>query len=282
MLKLTTSGVQRLAYSVTALLLIISGTAFAYERIISLAPSLTRDVYLLGIQDKLVGVTMYCPDFAKGKENVGSVQAPNLERIAALKPDVVLATKDGNDRRTVDKLRSMGINVYVLGSPSTIDTICSEFIELGKYLGVEATAKTIVKQAREKIQTVRTHIPANGQKKVFWQVGAHPIFTVSKNSFVNEFMALSGVKNVFQDLKARYPQITREAVIAADPDIIIIVTMDGEMSTEKANWAQFAQLSAVKNNRVFFIRDMMFDNPTPLALAEGIEKLQTIFYPTTK
>jgi ABC-type Fe3+-hydroxamate transport system substrate-binding protein len=136
------------AYCLIALLLIISGTAFSYERIISLAPSLTRDIYLLEMQDKLVGVTRYCPEFASGKENIGSVLSPNLERIAALKPDLVLATKDGNDRRTVDKLRSMGITVYVVESPSTFDDICSGFVGLGKYLDVEMKAVEIVSSAQ--------------------------------------------------------------------------------------------------------------------------------------
>jgi iron complex transport system substrate-binding protein len=117
---------------------------------------------------------------------------------------------------------------------------------------------------------------------VFWQVGANPIFTVSGKSFVNEFMALSGAENIFWGLGARYPQVTREAVVAANPDTIIIVTMDGEMSTEKTNWARFEQMNAVKNGRVFFVNDMMFDNPTPVAIAEGVEKLLPMLYPETK
>ena len=121
----------------------------------SLAPSVTRDLYQLNLQDKLIGVTMYCPTFAKGKENLGSILAPDIERIATLKPDLVIITKEGNNIRTLNKLQSIGINVYVTGNVDNFNDICRDFIKLGDYLGKGEKARDIVADSRERIAALK-------------------------------------------------------------------------------------------------------------------------------
>ena len=100
------------------------------RRIISLIPSVTRSLYLLGLKDEIVAVTIYCPAEARDKIKIGSILEPNIEKIVSLKPDIVIASKEGNRQVTVDKLRSLGISVYVTGDVNSFEDIYSDFIKL--------------------------------------------------------------------------------------------------------------------------------------------------------
>ena len=248
------------------------------KRIISLAPSVTKSLYLLGEEDKIAAITVYCPQGSGAKERIGTVLEPNLEKIISLSPDLVIASKEGNRPQTVEKLKSLGVNVYVMGSLNSFPDICDDFLALARIVGQEAKAKGIIENAKNKIRGIQDKVGKRAKVRVFWEVGAQPLFTASRNSFVNDFIELAGGTNIFGELETRYPQISREEVIRRDPDAIVMVTMGDVTSNEKASWEKFKELRAVKTKRIYVLDNSIFTDPTPTAVADGVEIISAILH----
>lgn len=252
------------------------------ERIVSLAPSITKSLCLLGAEDKIIAVTVYCPTQSQHKEKIGTILEPNIEKIISLSPELVIATKEGNQIATIEKLKNLGIKVFVMEPCNSFSDICDGFLALGKLVGRENKAREIIKNAKTKIIGIGNKIRGQKAVSIFWQVGAKPLFTVSRNSFVNEFIELAGGENIFRDLKARYPQISREEVIRRDPEVIIIVAMGDSTEKEKKAWEEFRELKAVKTNSIYILNESDFTDPTPVALANGIEKVANLIHQFSK
>jgi iron complex transport system substrate-binding protein len=173
----------------------------------------------------------------------------------------------------------MGFQVYVMDSSNNFDDICRVFIGLGRFLKLEQKAEDIVNQSKLRVEQVKKRVEKLSKPSVFWEVGAQPMFTVSKKSFVNDFIVFAGGQNIFSELPSRYPQISREEVVLRDPDYIIMVTMGDLGSHELASWAKFKTLKAVKYSRVMCLQESIFTIPTPDAIAAGIEKISGILHP---
>lgn len=123
------------------------------QRIISLGPVLTEELYLLGVEDRLVANTIYCenPPDAKKKEKIGTVIEVDLEKIISLKPDLVLATPLSNPKQ-VEKIKNLGIKVVNFSAPGTFQQICNQFLELGDIVGKEEKANEIVHQGKSNVR----------------------------------------------------------------------------------------------------------------------------------
>jgi len=121
------------------------------QRIISLGPSLTKELYLLGVEDRVIGCTIYAPECAKNKEKVGTVIDINLERIINLKPDLVLATSLTNPKQ-IEKLRKLKIKVVVFHQARSFQELCDQFLKLAKLIGKEKRAKEIIEDVKEKVK----------------------------------------------------------------------------------------------------------------------------------
>jgi iron complex transport system substrate-binding protein len=249
------------------------------KRIISLIPSVTRSLYLLGLQDHIVGVTIYCPAEAKDKEKIGSILEPDIEKIVSLKPDIVIASKEGNRPVTVEKLRSFGIKVYVTGNVDSFNDIYTDFIGLGEYLGCGDKARDIVEDSRKRISALRSRLKNLKPVTIFYEVGAQPLFTSGNRSFASDIIESAGAVNIFSDIASRFPQVSREEVIRRDPEAIILVAMGNVNAKEKAVWSDFKSLKAVKNGRIYFTDDNSFTDPTPKSIVDASEKLAGILFP---
>jgi iron complex transport system substrate-binding protein len=266
------------------LLLLLTLTGFAKQpnppkRIISLIPSVTRSLYLLGLQDNILAVTIFCPPIAKNKEKIGSILEPDIEKIISLKPDIVIASKEGNRQETVAKLRSLGITVYVTGNVDSFSAIYADFIQLGDYLGYGDKARAVVDDSRKRISALRDKLKNVKPMTIFYEVGAQPLFTSGNKSFANDIIEAAGAKNIFGDLSSRFPQVSREEVVRRDPDVIILVAMGNVNLKEKTQWENFKSLKAVKNGRVYFTDDTSFTDPTPKSAADASERLSEILFP---
>ena len=243
---------------------------------ISLAPSITKSIYLLGAQDRLVAVTVYCPPEASSKEKIGTVYEPNIEKIVSLRPDLVIATKEGNTLAPVETLRKLGVKVYIVEHAANFSEICANFIALGKAIGEEVKAREVVASNEQKLALIKERVKNRKKPSVFWQVGTQPIFTASKKSFVNDFIEFAGGTNIFAELGQRYPQVSLEEVIKRDPDVIIMVSMGGITMQEKARWLSFKSLKAARTGRIYMLDDPIFTNPTPQAVADGAEIVEKL------
>ena len=270
--------------TLTILLLFSALSGFAEQavqprRIISLIPSVTRSLYLLGLQDEIAAVTMFCPAEARDKEKIGSILEPDIEKIVSLKPDIVIASKEGNRQATLEKLRSLGLRVYVTGKVDSFNEICADFIKLGKFLGRGDKARAVVDDSLRALSELRDKLKSTKPVTIFYEVGAQPLFTSGNKSFANDIIEAAGAKNVFSDISSRFPQVSREEVIRRDPDAIVLVAMGDVNIKEKAQWENFKALKAVKNGRIYFTDDNSFTDPTPRSAADASEKLAEILYP---
>ena len=248
------------------------------QRIISLGPAITEELYLLGVENRLVANTIYCqsPPEAKKKEKVGTVIKVNVEKIVSLKPDLVLATSLTNSKQ-VEKLQRLGIRVVRFSQTQNFSQICQNFLQLGQLVGKQEKARDIAKRATEQIELVKTVIEGLPKPNVFMQVGANPLFTVIENSFINELIELGGGINVARGAKSGL--YSREQVIRQNPDILLIVTMGVVGEQEKEIWQKFKTMNAVKNNTIHIVDSDKVCSPTPFSFIEALKELAAIFHP---
>jgi iron complex transport system substrate-binding protein len=254
------------------------GTRVAPHRIVSLGPAITEELYILGVEDRLVGCTVYCqkPPEAKRKEKVGTALEVNLEKIVALRPDLVLATSL-TDPRAKEKLKNLGIRIITFSAAKNFSEICDQFLELGKIVGKEEQAAEIVALAGNRVDSIREKIRSLKSPKVFIQVGAKPLVAATGDSFINDFIEFAGGINIAREAGAGL--YSREEVVKRNPDVIIIVTMGIAGEEEKEAWAKYKSLNAVKNGRIYIIDSYRLCSPTPVSFAETLEEIARILHP---
>jgi iron complex transport system substrate-binding protein len=232
------------------------------NRVISLAPSITENIYLFGASDKLVGCTSYCMLAVNdGKEIVGSTIDINMEKIMMLKPDLVLAmmlTKP----QDLATLKRLGIKVELIPTPKNFDEICSQTIGIAGLLGVGNTAKVLVQKSKQTVDSLKNISAKNkNTQKIFFQLGANPIFTVLENTFMNDYILLCNGENIANGLTKG--SVTRESILMKNPDVIIIATMGGFGAEEKKVWETYRGLAAAEKNKIFLIDSNTACSPTP-------------------
>ncbi|MFH1259255.1 MAG: ABC transporter substrate-binding protein [Elusimicrobiota bacterium] len=158
------------------------------QRIVSLSPSVTEILFLLGLGDKVVGVTTSCdyPPLAKEKFKVGDFSNPNLEKIVALQPDLVFVT-DGIQEPLARKLRQFGLRVEVV-APQNIEGILRSFVSIGESTGTSGPAMRLVKEIRRRLNKVEVKVaavPREKRPKIFLEIWPKPLMTVGKDCFVD-------------------------------------------------------------------------------------------------
>jgi len=248
------------------------------QRIISLAPSITEELYLLGVENKIVGVTTYCqkPPQAQEIEKIGTVIEVNLEKVISLQPDLVLATSLTNPKAK-EKLKNLGIKVITFPSAKNFREICEQFLELGKIVGREKEAEEIVYRAKKTVSSVKQKVKELPKPKVLVQVGAKPLWVAPKDSFVNDFIEIAGGINVGPSGKNGL--YSREEVLKRNPDVIIITTMGIVGKEEKKVWQRYKTISAVRNNRIYIVDSDKLCSPTPVSFVETLEEMVNILHP---
>jgi len=239
-------------------------------RIVSLVPSITTELVSLGVRDQIVGATSYCDITKQDKKLiVGSATEVNIEKILVLKPDIVFAY-ELNSEKTIQTLRNNKINVVILEKLESFDDICNHFLKLGEYVGKKNTAHIIIRNCRNKIDSMVNKISFKKQKpKMFFQIGANPIFTVLPKTYMQDLILLSGCENIANGLE--HGSVTREFVLKSNPDIIFVTTMGIMGMDEKKNWEKFTELNAVKTRRIFIIESEFACIPTVLAFTKSLE-----------
>ena len=241
-------------------------------RIISLSPVITEGLYLLGMEDNIVGVTIYCqkPLRAKEKEKVGAVVEVDVEKIISLKPDVVFAMSLTNTK-DIKKLKNMGIHVISFDIPKTFERLCEIFLEMGKSIGKEHEARYIINTSKKKVSDIKKKMSTLPQQKVFIQMGAKPLFAATNEFFVNDYIELAGGVNIFKE--AGSGLISREEVLKRNPDVILIATMGISGEDELKTWHKYKMINAVKHNRIHIVDPDSICSPTPVSFAEYLEEI---------
>ncbi len=253
--------------------LCLSLPAYAAERIVSLAPFLTDMVVLLEAETRLVGVLddQSLPDELDGVPRVGAHQSLSVERIVALRPDLVLAWTSGNSPELLARLESLDISVQRF-DPQTLQAIERMTFELGDLLGERERAQALGRAYRAQLASSLRR-PLNEQPGVFVQLWREPIFTVAGDQLLSDALRHCGARNVFASLPGLAPQISIEAVLAAKPDVILaLAEKRGQAAGWLEQWFAYPQLPAVRHGRLHALQSDALVRPTP-AIAHGIAEL---------
>lgn len=256
----------------------LSSTSYAQtvERIISLAPNLTELIFSAGAGDKLVGVLRYSnyPPEALSLANVGDFNALNLERIVELDPDLILAWASGNKPQDILRLKNMGFRVLVRETQE-LDDIPNMIEEIGQLTNRQTIAEAESARLRDQIDLLRSTYQNSTPVTVFYQVWHQPLITVNGEQFIGQAISLCGGVNVFADQDALAPHVSIEAVIKANPELILLGGMDEMHQAWLKNWQSMPFLTAHQNQQIMSLNADQYQRPTA-RLIDGLTRLCTI------
>ncbi|WP_127957142.1 vitamin B12 ABC transporter substrate-binding protein BtuF [Serratia microhaemolytica] len=210
----------------------------AAQRVISLAPHITELAYAAGLGERLIAVSAHSdyPPAAQQLEVVASWQGIKLERIVALKPDLILAWRGGNPQKTLDQLASLGITIFYLDIKN-IDDIAQSLDRLAQYSPHPEQAQQAAQQFRQQIDELTRRYANSALRRVFLQFGTQPLLTSSAGSVQNQVLALCGAANIFADSRVPWPQVSREQVLLRHPEAIVIAGGEQQIANVRAFWA---------------------------------------------
>lgn len=243
------------------------------KRIVALAPHIAESLYAVGAGSQLVGTVDYSdyPPEAKKVARVGGYSRVDLEAVAALKPDLVLAWESGNSMTEVDKLKALGLTVYV-SQPNRMDNIPDQLERLGQLAGTDAAAKATANQFRQRLENLRKTNASKPTVRVFYQIWKTPLMTVGGPQIISDAIKLCGGENIFGNLSKMAPTVSVESVLEANPEAIIATGMGDARPEWLSDWNQWTQLTAVKRKNLFHINPDIMQRHTPRIL-DGAEKL---------
>lgn len=243
------------------------------RRIVSLAPHLTELVYEAGAGSRLVGALEYSdyPPAAKKLPRVGSEAGIDLEAVMALQPDLVVAWPNAGSLRAVNRLADMGLPVF-RSEPRELDDIPRTLERLGALAGTQREAQQVAANFRARVRGLEARYAKRTPVRVFYQVWDRPLVTVNGNHVITKVMRLCGGVNVFERLPLIAPEIDREAVLRANPQVIVASGADGERPAWLDAWRTFPGLTAAARGNLYAIPPDLIQRHTP-RLLDGAERL---------
>ena len=249
-------------------------------RIVSLAPSITETVFVLGDGDRLVGVTDYCdyPPEATRKPRVGGISTPSFEAILALRPDLVLATAESNYAEHVERLVSLGLAVYVI-RPVDFETVLESIERIGGVLGRDVTARARVASMRRDADAIARAVAGSPRPRVLYVVWPNPLIAPGRGTLISELIQRAGGESVTGAEPLPYPRLSLETVVERRPDRII-VGRHGQATVEELlrGWERLGSVSAVRDGRVFGVDGDLVHRPGP-RMIEALRALARVIHP---
>jgi iron complex transport system substrate-binding protein len=242
------------------------------RRIVSLAPHATELVFAAGAGDRLVGVVARSdwPEAARTLPRIGDVHALDLERVVAMKPDLVV-TWPYTTPAQVDQLRAQGI-AALMTDPATIDGVAVALERIGRLAGTESVARKAASAFREGLARVRTARREAKRIRVFYEIWDSPLYTIGGRHLITQALDFCAADNVFATLTTPAPSVTVEAVLAAAPDAIVAAT-DGAVTPEWLGaWRRWPQLPATRYGNFATVDANLLHRPGP-RFVEGVEAL---------
>lgn len=250
------------------------------ERVVTLAPNLTEIVYAVGAGPRLVGNTTYCdyPPEAKQVVKVGDTLQPNIEKIIALNPQLVIVSTASQLEAFTKQLSEHDIAVYVT-DPHDLEGIFHSIQNVGDLLGERERAEKLVNDLRARVNQIEERVKASKPVKVFYQVSPAPLYTAGHDSWITDLIRRAGGVSVTANVLGAWPRFSDEAALASHPEAIIMAagdTMSGE--GEMAVAAPLKDSPAVKTGRVYRINGDFLSRPGP-RLVEGLEAMARALHP---
>jgi len=250
------------------------------RRIISLAPDLTETLFALGLGERVVGVTSYCdyPAEARAKEKVGDTINPDLERIIALKPDLVLVSTSSQLEKITGQLDRLAIPVYVT-NPRSVSQVADSIRGLGEVTGARERGVELADDIGRRARAVAERVAGRPRPRVLYVLQTGPLITAGRGTFITDLIRLAGGDSIAAGEAADYPQFSRETVVARAPEVIIAPASHGsELISVEALRRDFAATPAVRQGRIALVDPNLIDRPGP-RIVEGLESVARALHP---
>ena len=243
------------------------------QRIVSLAPSITETLFALGLGDRVVGVTSYCdyPPEAAEKEKLGDTLRPSIEKIVALKADLVIASTSSQLEQFVLYLDQVGVPIYV-SNPRDLDGVLESISKIGEVTGAAAAARDLVGRLRERIEAVESRLAGAERPRVFFILSNEPLITAGGGSFINGLITSAGGRSISAEVEADYPQYSLETAVAEKPEVIFFQSGEARLPD------RLKQTPAGRADRVFHINDDLLLRPGP-RIVDGFEQMAAYIHP---
>ena len=238
------------------------------ERIVSLSPHLAELVFAVGAGERLIGVSAYTdyPDAATRLPIVGDAFMLDLERLALLEPDLLLAWQSGTPAHVIDELRSRGYRVEVIRTTS-LDDIPSALRRIGGLTGHDSSAEAAAAGFVAGLDALRRRASGSAPITVFYQVSARPLYTINGEHYVSQLIELCGGRNIFADLGKLAPLIGVEAVLERDPEVMLAADDAGPEAF--VEWKRWPGMAANRFGNRFLMPAAEIGRATPRLLDAG-------------
>lgn len=231
-------------------------------RVIALAPHVTEMVYAAGGADRLVAAVDYSdyPEAAKRLPRVGSNRQIDMERVAALKPDLIVVWMHGSSERQIDQIRALGFPIFH-SEPKKLDDIASNLQRIGKLMGTGAVAEPAAAEIRAKLAALSAQYVKRAPVRMFYQFWNKPLYTLNGEHIISDAARICGAENVFARLKVTAPVVDIEAVLQENPEAIISGSTAPDGGLEM--WQAVPGMTAVKRGNLFQVDGNLLNRSGP-------------------
>ena len=234
------------------------------QRVISMAPHVTELLFAAGGGGKVVGAMNYSdyPQAARSLPLIGSNSQIDMERVLALKPDLLVVWHSGNTARQIAQLESLGVPIFH-SEPKRLEQVASSIERLGALLGTEAAAQAAAGDYRARIAALGERYGKRAPVTVFYQVWDRPLYTLNDEQIASDIIRLCGGRNIFGALKVVAPQVGVEAVVERDPEAILAGKRYDPANPGLALWKPYQGMTAVKRGNLFTVDGDLLSRPGP-------------------
>lgn len=239
------------------------------QRIAALSPHAVEMLYAIGAGDKIIATTEHAdyPSQAQHIPRIGGYYGIQLEKLLALHPDLVVVWSGGNRQEDIDKIRQLGLKVFD-SNPEKLGDIATEMETLGALTGEQEQAHQAAEKYRTELANLKHHSENLPKVKVFYQLWAEPLMTVSDNTWIQQIIGVCGGENVFSSAEAAYPKVSIENVLNAAPQVIL--QSQEQANIQGINWRNWPQLPAVQHSQIYQLNPDLLHRAGPRTI-EGIK-----------
>lgn len=239
------------------------------QRVISMSPHVTELLFAAGGGARIVGAMNFSdyPEAAKKIPLVGSNSQLDMERVIALKPDLLIVWQSGNTARQLEQLRQLGVPMFY-SEPAKLDQVADSLVRFGQLLGTEAVAQKAAAGFRARIADLGSRYGSRPPVRVFYQIWDKPLYTLNGKQIVSDAIRLCGGENIFGKLHVKAPEVSVEAVIQADPEVIFGGEQHDPADAGLNIWKPYKGMQAVKRGNLFNLGGELLTRAGP-RMADG-------------
>lgn len=246
-------------------------------RIVALAPHIVENLFEIGAGKHIVGTVEYAdfPEQAHSIPRIGGYYGLKVEKLLALKPDIIFAWKSGNKAADLEQLERLGMRI-IYSEAKNIDDVATELRTFGTILSSEAKyqqqAEVAAQLFEKRLTDIRKKYQDKKAIKVFYQLWSQPMMTINKNTWINQLITVCQGNNVFANNVTEYPQISIENVMLAQPELIILPDEKSDKPQPKIAWHKWPEIPAVKANAFIHVNaDLLHRFST--RMLDGVESM---------